>query len=127
MKTNPLSLIQKDFLSLSYYLHKNESSANDKLKIEDIKRHLLIKMRQMNNEIPDHFYKQIIAEKFGSTECKNSIDSLACLFVKGICDGLGKGFLEIDKDKRIFVKEEKFLDWQNFIEDMSPSFNLWFL
>ena len=122
MKINPLSLIQKDFLSLSYYLHKNESFAKDNLKIEDIKRHLLIKMRQMNNEIPDHFYKQIIAEKFDSTECENRIDSLACLFVKGICDGLGKEFLEIGKDKRVFVKEEKFLDWQNLIEDMSPAF-----
>ena len=101
MKINPLSLIQKDFLSLSYYLHKNESSANDKLEIEDIKRHLIIKMRQMNNEIPDHFYKQIIAEKFDSTECENRIDSLACLFLKGICDGLGKEFLEINEDKRI--------------------------
>ena len=122
MKINPLSLIQKDFLSLSYYLHKNESSANDKLEIEDIKRHLIIKMRQMNNEIPDHFYKQIIAEKFDSTECENRIDSLACLFLKGICDGLGKEFLEINEDKRIFVKEEKFLEWQNLIEDMSPAF-----
>lgn len=91
MKTNPLSLIQKDFLSLSYYLHKNESSANDKLKIEDIKRHLLIKMRQMNNEIPDHFYKQIIAEKFGSTECKNSIDSLACFICKRNLRWIRKG------------------------------------
>lgn len=119
MKVNPLTLIQKDFLSLHYYLDKKHYDT-DEIKIDDIKRHLLIKMHQANNEIPDHFYRQIIADKFDNQE--NKIENLSDLFIKGICNGLCNEFLEMGEGKRIFVKEDTFLEWQNLITYMSPAF-----
>ena len=60
MKLNTLSFIQKDFLSLKFYFYNDAES----LSVEEIKRHLLIKMHHLNNEIADHFYEQEIANKF---------------------------------------------------------------
>lgn len=120
MKLNPLTFIQKDFLSLKSYLYKKS------LKIEDIKRHLLVKMHHLNNEIPDHFYRQEIESQFSYIKNKNGdydkIETLSDLFIKGICNGLTDEFLEFGSNKRVYVKENKFLEWQNLIANMSPAF-----
>lgn len=123
MNLNPLAFIQKDFLSLEFYLQNKKDEC---LSIKDIKRHLLIKMRQLNNEIPDHFYKQKIDSYFDY--CKNEkdkiskINTLSDLFIKGICNSLALEFLEFGENKHIYVKEDKFLEWQNLISNMSPAF-----
>lgn len=121
MKLNPLSFIQKDFLSLKFYLYNDAES----LSVEEIKRHLLIKMHHLNNEIADHFYEQEIANKFDYINENGDYDkikTLSDLFIKGICNGLANEFLEFGSNNRIYVKEDKFLEWQNLIPNMSPAF-----
>ena len=121
MKLNPLSFIQKDFLSLKFYLYNDAGS----LTVEEIKRHLLIKMHHLNNEIADHFYEQEIANKFDYINENGDYDkikTLSDLFIKGICNGLANEFLEFGSNNRIYVKEDKFLEWQNLIANISPAF-----
>lgn len=124
MKLNPLTFIQKDFLSLEFYLYNNNHKKS--LAVEDIKRHLLIKMHHLNNEIADHFYKQEIASQFDYRKNEDNdydkIENLSDLFIKGICNGLADEFLEFGSNKRVYVKENKFLEWQNLIANMSPAF-----
>lgn len=124
MKLNPLTFIQKDFLSLEFYLYNNNHKKS--LAVEDIKRHLCIKMHHLNNEIADHFYKQEIASQFDYRKNEDNdydkIENLSDLFIKGICNGLADEFLEFGSNKRVYVKENKFLEWQNLIANMSPAF-----
>lgn len=124
MKLNPLTFIQKDFLSLEFYLYNNNHKKS--LAVEDIKRHLCIKMHHLNNEIADHFYKQEIASQFDYRKDEDNnydkIETLSDLFIKGICNGLADEFLEFGSNKRVYVKENKFLEWQNLIANMSPAF-----
>lgn len=124
MKLNPLTFIQKDFLSLKFYLYNNNHKKS--LAVEDVKRHLCIKMHHLNNEIADHFYKQEIASQFDYRKDEDNnydkIETLSDLFIKGICNGLADEFLEFGSNKRVYVKENKFLEWQNLIANMSPAF-----
>lgn len=134
MKLNPLSFIQKDFLSLKFYLYNNHDDENedrdthdDESKVvKEIRRHLLIKMHHLNNEIADNFYNQEIINHFDYIKKENGdydkIETLSDLFVKGICNGLADEFLEFGSNKRLYVKEDKFLEWQNLIANMSPAF-----
>ena len=136
MKLNPLSFIQKDFLSLKFYLYNNhddndenedrDTHDNESQVVKEIKRHLLIKMHHLNNEIADHFYEQEIINQFDYIKKVNDdydkIETLSDLFVKGICNGLADEFIEFGPNKRLYVKEDKFLEWQNLIANMSPAF-----
>ena len=136
MKLNPLSFTQKDFLSLKFYLYNNyddndenedrDTHDNESQVVTEIRHHLLIKMHHLNNEIADHFYEQEITNQFDYIKKENGdydkIETLSDLFVKGICNGLADEFLEFGPNKRLYVKEEKFLEWQNLIANMSPAF-----
>ena len=114
MREYPFSLIQKDFISLKQYVE----NAGDSIEIQTIHRRLSVKYDSLNKEIPKSFYDRIIDQNFS----EKKIRELSDIFIDGIPKSIAQEFLTINENKKIFVKEDRFLEWQNIISDMSPSF-----
>lgn len=114
MREYPFSLIQKDFISLKQYVE----NAGDSIKVQTIHRRLSVKYDSLNKEIPKNFYDRIIDKNFSEKKIKELSD----IFIDGIPKSIAQKFLTINENKKIFVKEDRFLEWQNIISDMSPAF-----
>jgi len=114
MREYPFSLIQKDFISLKQYVEKGD----DSIEIQTIHRRLSVKYDSLNKEIPKSFYDRIIDKNIFESEIKDLSD----IFTDGIPKNIAQKFLTINQNKKIFVKEDHFLEWQNIISDMSPAF-----
>lgn len=114
MREYPFSLIQKDFISLKQYVE----IAGDSIEIQTIHRRLSVKYDNLNKEIPKSFYDRIIDKNFS----EKKIRELSDIFIDGIPKSIAQEFLTINQNKKIFVKEDRFLEWQNIISDMSPAF-----
>lgn len=114
MREYPFSLIQKDFISLKQYVE----NAGDSIKVQTIHRRLSVKYDSLNKEIPKNFYDRIIDKNYSEKKIKELSD----IFIDGIPKSIAQEFLTINQDKKIFVKEDRFLEWQNIISDMSPAF-----
>lgn len=102
-----LKFLQQDMLSLRQY-YSNEGN----VKIEDVKHRLFLQQRLRNTDIPDHYYKLANKNIF------DSFDSFYTLFTRTL-PTFADCFLQ-NNNARIYVKESKFVRWQNLIPNMSP-------
>ena len=109
----PFSMLQKDFISLRKYIN-----GSDEISLETLIRRLNVKFDSLNKEIPKILYDGIIRNEVSETKISN----LSELFVFGIPETISQQFISINQEKRLFVKENFFLNWQNIITDMSPVF-----
>jgi adenosine deaminase len=80
----------------------------------DIKRRLLLKAREHNRFIPDHFYRLEQQETF------KDIESINKIFSKGIPE-LASDFLELHNTK-VYVKQIQQNNWQELITYIPPLF-----
>ena len=101
----PFSMLQKDFISLRKYIN-----GSDEISLETLIRRLNVKFDSLNKEIPKILYDGIIRNEVSETKISN----LSELFVFGIPETISQQFISINQEKRLFVKEHFFLNWQNF-------------
>lgn len=102
-----LSQILMDRESLIYYENNKVVEWNDVL------RRLKLQERKKDRQKPDHFY--------AGASCVNleKIDSLSDLLSKGICR-LGNHYLDLKNDNKVFIRSEKFVNWQQVCCQLTP-------
>ena len=105
---NPVNFFQTDIISLNAYYNKQAVS------FEDVKLRLLLKLRELNKGIPDNSYELSLKMHL------NDIDNFCDFFISIIPD-FSAVFLEMN-NRKIKVKEIKFVEWQDIITDVSPLF-----
>lgn len=102
---SPFIFLQRDYLSL-------ECLADGKdVFICDVKRRLYLNQRNVNFKVPNNFFKLEDNAAF------NEINTFSDLFLE--FQIFTKDFL-FAKDNKIYVKDEKFLEWHNAISFVSP-------
>lgn len=101
-----LSYLLIDFHSLLSYQEDEEVT------VSDVKRRLMLIERNHNTMIPDHYLRLFADSSFQGIEKKSQ------LFTKGITSLAGE-FLEWRRN-RVYVKAEKFNQWQRLITYMPP-------
>lgn len=102
-----LRQIFKDSRSLEDYLSGNPPG------YEEIRHRLRIEERRNNRKLPDHYYKSIESVQL------NNINDLGTLLVEGV-HRLTEDLLEIE-NRRVRVKHEKLVQWQELTSFVSPS------
>lgn len=97
--------LQRDFLSLKCFADGKNVS------IEDVKRRLFLNQRNINNQVSNHYFKLENNEPYGR------IRNFSDLFLE--FQKFADKFLA-EKEKRIYVQDEKFIEWHNTISFISP-------
>ena len=80
--------------------------------LQDIKRSMLLKVRERGYSVPDHYYR------LGTEFSFWGIDELSELFTKGL-PKLADEYLEI-RERQIFVKGEQMNEWQLLLPKIPP-------
>ena len=101
-----ISYLLTDLISLSAY------QEGEDVTLDDIKRRLMIIGRKHNKAIPDHYLRLVSNYTFKGIRKKSQA------FTKGLTQ-LAEHFLE-KRENRIYVKIEKFNEWQEQITYIPP-------
>lgn len=105
---SPIIHLQQDLFSLIDYMN-----GKSQIDCDIIKRRLINCRRSLSVYIPDHYYE------YTGKQLLDSIKYTSDLFIKG-CIELSNNFLDMDENNIIYVKEEKFCQWQDIITCISP-------
>lgn len=109
--------IMKNESYIRYLLNDKKSlhqyfSQNKAVNIDELKRYLLLKVREQQYSVPDHYYR------LGTEYSFDGISNLSDVFTIGI-PKLANEYLEI-WNGRVYVIGEKFNDWQLLLPEMPP-------
>lgn len=108
MKTDSyLRFLLSDNCSLSKYYRERKA-----VSLQDVKRSILLKVRELGYSVPDHYYRLGIEFSFAD------INELSKLFTIGVA-GLAEEYLQI-KDGRVLVRGERMNDWQLLLPQIPP-------
>lgn len=99
--------ILNDNRSLGHYFHHGK-----KVTLDDLKRHILLIVRQKQYSVPDHYYR------LGNDYSFDGISELSEVFTVGL-PRLADEFLGI-WDGKVYVKGNKFNEWQLLLPDIPP-------
>ena len=108
MKSNSyLRYLLSDNSSLKKYYKKQTA-----VSLKDVKRSILLKVRERGYSVPDHYYR------LGTEFSFLGIDELSELFTIGL-PKLADEYLEI-RERQIFVKGEQMNEWQLLLPQIPP-------
>ncbi len=102
-----LRFLLSDNCSLSKYYRERKA-----VKLQDIKRSILLKVREREYYVPDHYYR------LGTEYSFSGVDELSELFTIGL-PKLADEYLEI-RGGQVFVKGEKMNEWQLLLPHIPP-------
>lgn len=102
-----LRLLLSDNCSLRKYYRERAA-----VSLQDVKRSMLLKVRERGYSVPDHYYR------LGTEFSFLGVDELSKLFTIGL-PKLADEYLEI-REGQVFVKGEQMNEWQLLLPQIPP-------
>lgn len=87
----------------------------EKVTFDDVKRRLLLLCRQDKTQVPDRYYADAVET------CLENASSISDVLVS-IVPRFVSQYLRHTNEGLVYVREEKFIEWQNLITTLSPLF-----